>query len=165
MEFHFRTSSRSESRTKGQIQASQSVKELDDSRSQSSSRSSSTAQRDRKQQQHHYYHDIPDFKALHAAQEVKLALLKKENVHPTVPLPIKWETDQRVKERQKYDEMVKEKEREQQRLKEEERRRREEEEERELRELRKKTIPKAHEVPEWYQEAPKKKDKTVGPIG
>ncbi|KDR85917.1 hypothetical protein GALMADRAFT_132545 [Galerina marginata CBS 339.88] len=107
---------------------------------------------------------IPDFKALHAAQEAELAH-RKENVHPTVPLSIKWETDHRLKERQKFDEKVREKEREQERLMEERRREREEQEAKELRELRKKAIPKAHEVPEWYKEAPKKKDKTIGGIG
>ena len=29
-------------------------------------------------------------------------------------------------------------------------------EDRELRELRKKAVPKAHDVPEWYKDAPKK---------
>lgn len=91
--------------------------------------------------------------------------LRKENVHPTVPLPIKWETEERLKERHKFDEMVREKEREVARRMEEKRREREEQEERELRELRKKTIPKANEVPEWYKEAPKKKEKAISTIG
>lgn len=99
---------------------------------------------------------IPDFKAMHAAQEAELAL-RKENIQPVVPLPIRWETDQRLKERQKFDERMREKEREQERLMELRRKEREEEEEREVRELRKKAVPKAHEVPEWYKEAPKKK--------
>ena len=93
---------------------------------------------------------------MHAAQEAELAL-RKENIKPVVPLPVHWETDYRLKERQKFDERVREKEREQERLMEMRRREREEEEEREVRELRKKAVPKAHEVPEWYKEAPKKK--------
>ncbi|KAF8971887.1 hypothetical protein BDZ97DRAFT_1753121 [Flammula alnicola] len=128
-------------------------------RAESQSQSQAQSQREKK-----YHVPIPDFKAMHAAQEAKLALLK-ENIHPTVPLPIKWETDQRVKERQKFDEMVREKEREQARLMEERRVEREEQEERELRELRKKAIPKAHEVPEWYKEAPRKKDKQLDSLG
>ncbi|KAF8167217.1 hypothetical protein B0H34DRAFT_680868 [Crassisporium funariophilum] len=118
-----------------------------------------------KEQPHARHHIvIPDFKALHAAQEAKLAL-RKENITPVVSLPIRWETDLRVKERQKFDERMREKEREQERLMEVKRSEREEQEERELRELRKKAIPKAHEVPEWYKEAPKKKDKAMDSIG
>lgn len=101
---------------------------------------------------------------MHAAQEAELAL-RKENIHPTVPLPIKWGTEERLKERHKFDEMVREKEREHARLMEERRKEQEEQEERELRELRKKTIPKANEVPEWYKEAPKKKEKTISGLG
>lgn len=120
--------------------------------------SHSQSQRDKK-----YLSTIPDFKALHAAHNAELAL-RKENIRPTIPLPIRWETDERVKERQKFDEMMKEKEREQERLMEVRRREQEEQEEREVRELRKKAIPKAHEVPEWYKEAPKRKDKTTSSI-
>ena len=99
---------------------------------------------------------IPDFKAMHAAQEAELAL-RKENIHPVVPLSIHWETDYRLKERQKFDEKMREKGREQERRLTLRRKEREEQEEREVRELRKKAVPKAHEVPEWYKEAPKKK--------
>jgi hypothetical protein len=118
----------------------------------------SQSQRDKK-----YLSSIPDFKALHAAHDAELAL-RKENIRPTIPLPIRWETDERVKERQKFDEMMKEKEREQERLMEVRRKEQEEQEEREVKELRKKAIPKAHEVPEWYKEAPKRKDKTTSSI-
>jgi len=64
-----------------------------------------------------------------------------------------------MKERREFDEMVREKEREKERLEEEQRKLKEEEDEKELKELRKKLVPKAHEVPEWYKEAPKRKDK------
>ena len=84
---------------------------------------------------------VPDFKAIHAAQEAELAL-RKENIQPVVPMPIQWETDHRLKERQKFDERIREKEREQERLMELKKREREEQEEREVRELRKKAIPK-----------------------
>jgi hypothetical protein len=42
------------------------------------------------------------------------------------------------------------------------RREREAEEERELREMRRRAVPRAHEVPEWYREAPKKKKRDLG---
>jgi septal ring factor EnvC (AmiA/AmiB activator) len=97
---------------------------------------------------------------MHAAQEAELAL-RKENIQPVVPLPVHWETDVRLKERQKYDEKMREKQRELEREMAMRRREREEEEEREVRELRKKAVPKAHGVPEWYKEAPKKKKDTA----
>jgi hypothetical protein len=125
---------------------------------------SSQSQSQYSQRERKYHVPIPDFQAMHAAQEAKLALLK-ENIHPTVPQPIQLVTDLRVKERQKFDEMIKEKEREQEWLNEERRREREEQEERELRELRKKAIPKAHSVPEWYKEAPRKKDSKFDSLG
>lgn len=123
--------------------------------SNSYSQSQSQSQRDKK-----YLSTIPDFKALHAAHDAEL-ILRKENIRPTIPLPMRLETDERVKERQKFDEMIKEKQREQERLIEVRRKEQLEHEEREIRELRKKAIPKAHEVPEWYKEAPKKKDKAA----
>lgn len=51
---------------------------------------------------------------------------------------------------------MKERERELEREREERRQQREEEEERETKELRRKAIPKAHEVPEWYRDAPRR---------
>lgn len=101
-------------------------------------------------------HPVPDFKALHALHEAELAL-RKENIAPTIPIPIEFKTVERVREREKFDEHIREKERELARVMEQRRREKEEEEEREVRELRKRAIPKAHEVPEWYKEAPKKK--------
>lgn len=103
---------------------------------------------------------VPDFKTLHAQQEAELAL-RKENIHPVLPLPIQFTTDSRMKEREKFDQRVKEKEREMERAMEQRRKEREENEEREVRELRKKAIPRAHEVPDWYREAPKRKTKEV----
>jgi len=132
--------------------------ELGKESAESNSNSQSQSQRDKK-----YLSSIPDFKALHAAHNAELAL-RKENIRPTIPLPIRWETDERVKERQKFDEMMREKEREQERLMEVRRREQEEQEEKEVRELRKKAVPKAHEVPEWYKEAPKRKDKPASSI-
>lgn len=98
---------------------------------------------------------IPDFKALHAAHEAEMAL-RKENVHPTIPVPPKFETDARMKERHKFEELVREKELQRHLELEQKRKERQQQEEEEIRELRKKAIPKAHEVPEWYRDAPKR---------
>ena len=123
---------------------------------------SSSSQKERTQldndKQHRQGVSIPDFKAIHAAQEAEFAL-RKENICPTVPLPMRFETDLRVKERQKFDERMREKEREREMEREQRRREREEQEEREVRELRKRAVPKAHEVPEWYKEAPRRRER------
>ncbi|KAF8902191.1 hypothetical protein CPB84DRAFT_1776097 [Gymnopilus junonius] len=146
VEFKLQTDSRLETRTRKGNPGNEST----------SSYSRSRSQREKR--------PIPDFKAIHAAQEAEL-VLRKENIRPIVPLPIKWETEERLRERHKFDDMVREKERENTRLMEEKRKEQAEQEERELRELRKKAIPKANEVPEWYKEAPKKKDKKITGIG
>ena len=101
---------------------------------------------------------VPDFKSLHTHHEVEIAH-RKENIHPTIPLPFEFHTDERAKERERFDRMIRDKERELERVMEQRRREREENEEREVRELRKKAVPKAHQVPEWYNEAPKKKNR------
>jgi hypothetical protein len=92
---------------------------------------------------------VPDFKALHAAQEAYLAS-RKEQITPVVPVAMEFSTDTRAKERVKFDQMMREKELEIQRQKEEKRRQREMEDEKEIQELRKKAIPRAHQVPGWY---------------
>jgi len=111
-----------------------------------------------KQKQRKQFVPVPDFKTLHAQHEAEIAH-RKENIHPTVPLPLELHTNERAKERGNFDQMRKEKERELERAMEQRRREREEDEEREVRELRKKAVPRAHEVPEWYKEAPRKKNK------
>ncbi|KAG7444833.1 uncharacterized protein BT62DRAFT_933884 [Guyanagaster necrorhizus] len=98
---------------------------------------------------------IPDFKALHAAEEARLAA-RKELIIPVKPIAKEFNTDERIKERRMFDERIKEKEAEMERALEERRKQREEEEERQVRELRRKAVPKAHEVPEWYKDAPKR---------
>ncbi|KAK0434327.1 hypothetical protein EV421DRAFT_1909445 [Armillaria borealis] len=98
---------------------------------------------------------IPDFKALHAAEQAKLAA-RKEHIIPVKPIAKEFSTDERIKERRIFDERIKEKEAEMERALEERRKQREQEEEREVRELRRKAVPKAHEVPEWYKDAPRR---------
>ncbi|KAK0204490.1 hypothetical protein DFS33DRAFT_1382368 [Desarmillaria ectypa] len=100
-------------------------------------------------------YSIPDFKALHAAEEAKLAA-RREHIIPVKPMAKEFCTDERIKERRMFDERIKEKEAEIERALEERRKQREQEEEREVRELRRKAVPKAHEVPEWYKDAPKR---------
>jgi hypothetical protein len=102
-------------------------------------------------------HFVPDFKGMHAAQEAALANRKKENIAPVLPLPLELNTDIRAREREKFDQMVRAKEMEVARQIEERRLRKEMEEEDEIRVLRKKAVPKAHEVPEWYVHAPKRR--------
>lgn len=134
----------------------QEAKEMEMERGPSESRSVS---RSRVQlEKHRFYHPPPNFKAIHAALDVSIAQ-RKENIHPTVPLSMQWETDLRMQERRKFDAKVKEREREKE--KEEEMRRIlcEAEEEREIKELRKRLVVKAHEVPEWYSKMPKSKKK------
>ncbi|GLB45941.1 putative targeting protein for Xklp2 (TPX2) [Lyophyllum shimeji] len=99
-------------------------------------------------------YQVPDFKTLHALHDAELAL-RKENIAPVIPLPRELNTEWRAREREKFDEHVREKERELEREREQKRREREELEEREIRELRKKAVPRAHEVPEWYKDAPR----------
>ncbi|KAJ6566440.1 hypothetical protein B0H19DRAFT_1137840 [Mycena capillaripes] len=98
---------------------------------------------------------IPDFKTMHASQAAQNALRRSQRA-PTVSLPIAFSTDIRARERELFDDKVRAKERNLEAAREVERRAREEAEEKELRELRKRAVPKAHEVPDWYKEAPKR---------
>ncbi|KAI0931638.1 hypothetical protein AcW2_000482 [Taiwanofungus camphoratus] len=102
---------------------------------------------------------IPDFKAMHAAQESKLAA-RKEQIMPIVPMEVELYTDVRAREREKYDEARKEREREIELQMEERRRLRALEEEKEIKELRKRAVPKANEIPDWYANAPKRTGNT-----
>ncbi|KIJ11339.1 hypothetical protein PAXINDRAFT_181867 [Paxillus involutus ATCC 200175] len=87
-------------------------------------------------------------RALHESHESTLAC-RKENIVPSGPIEtFFFYTEQRAKERERFDEMVKRKEEEMQRVREEQRRLAAEEEERAIKELRRKAIPKANEVPE-----------------
>ncbi|KAJ7779462.1 hypothetical protein DFH07DRAFT_876122 [Mycena maculata] len=104
-------------------------------------------------------YNIPDFKVMHAVWDAQSAL-RRSQLAPTVPVPIAFSTDARAKERERFDEKVREKERERAATREVQRREREVEEARQVRELRKRAIPKAHEVPEWYKEAPRKNNGT-----
>ncbi|KAJ7264495.1 hypothetical protein B0H12DRAFT_1101977 [Mycena haematopus] len=98
---------------------------------------------------------IPDFKAMHATLAAQDAL-RRSQLAPTVPVTIAFSTDIRAKERELFDEKFREKERELEAAREVQRREREQEEAKELKDLRKRAIPKAHEVPGWYKEAPKR---------
>ncbi|KAG6891627.1 hypothetical protein C0992_001312 [Termitomyces sp. T32_za158] len=102
------------------------------------------------------HHQVPDFKMIHAAEEARLGLRKK-TMAPTVPLPFELSLDGRAREREKFEEHLREKERETQRVLEEKRREEQEMEERTIKELRKKAVPRAHEVPGWYKDVPKRK--------
>ena len=101
---------------------------------------------------------VPDFKALHALQASVLAQQRERRaeVHPTVPVAFGLATETRAAERERFEEARRAREREAERLAEERRLEREREEEAEIRELRRRAVPKANEVPEWYALAPKK---------
>ena len=85
------------------------------------------------------------------------AIVFQKEVVPSAPAPFYFYTEQRAKEREEFDAMVKHKEEEMEKLREEERRREAEEDAVEIRELRRKAVPKANAVPEWYADMPKKK--------
>ncbi len=63
----------------------------------------------------------------------------------------------RMQERKKFDERIKEKLKQKEQEEEEERMFCQEAEEKEIKELRKNLVIKAHEVPEWYKTMPKTK--------
>ena len=96
---------------------------------------------------------------MHAAQEAALAA-RREQIVPVVPAEIQLTTDVRAREREKFEEARRARERELELQMEERRRQREIEEEREIREMRRRAVPKANEVPEWYADAPKRAGKT-----
>ncbi|KZT30976.1 hypothetical protein NEOLEDRAFT_1126667 [Neolentinus lepideus HHB14362 ss-1] len=109
-----------------------------------------------KQSANRYANPIPDFKALHAAQDASLAA-RREHIRRLVPPPLELNTEVRAREREKFEETRRAREQEIQREMEERRRQKEIEEEKEIRELRKRAVPKANAIPDWYADAPKKK--------
>jgi hypothetical protein len=126
--------------------------------SSSLSNSRSIASMTRSQFKYIHYRPPPDFKAQHSLLASSRAR-KKENVAPTLPVSFELHTDVRAKERERFNEMVKEKEKEMELEREAKRREREEQEEQEVRELRRRTVPRANMVPEWYKDAPRRKGK------
>ncbi|KAF8435823.1 hypothetical protein L210DRAFT_851462 [Boletus edulis BED1] len=105
---------------------------------------------------------VPEDKAYRTSRQAAFTFHRPEGIVPSVPVvPFFSYTEQRAKEREKFDEMVKRKEEDMQRLKEEQRRCNAEEEERAIKELRRKAIPKANEMPEWYADMPKRKGTAV----
>ncbi|KAH9950944.1 hypothetical protein B0H21DRAFT_409263 [Amylocystis lapponica] len=141
IEFHFQSDTRAEARKA----------ELDKS---SGDAASSTLRRSRRAPL-----PVPDFKALHAAQE-SLFASRREHIVPTVPLELELYTDVRAREREKFEEARRAREHELELQTEERRRLRELEEEKEIKELRKRAVPRANEIPDWYADAPKKAGKT-----
>ncbi|KZV91012.1 hypothetical protein EXIGLDRAFT_719742 [Exidia glandulosa HHB12029] len=103
----------------------------------------------------HSSRSAPDFGSIHAANAASLAS-RRPKAQPTVPAAPKLSTTTRARERERYEEGHRERERIVEEYRAERRRLREMEEEREYREMRKRTVPKAHEVPAWYAEAPKR---------
>ena len=74
-----------------------------------------------------------------------------------VPDGFRFSTEQRAKEREKFDEAVRVKQKEKERQSEEERAAKAVEEERGIKEMRKRAVPKANSIPEWYAAMPRRK--------
>ncbi|KZT73307.1 hypothetical protein DAEQUDRAFT_808413 [Daedalea quercina L-15889] len=98
---------------------------------------------------------IPDFRAMHAAQEAARAA-RRGQIVPVVPQEVHFPTDVRARERERFEEGRRAREREVALQVEERRRLREIEEEKEVREMRRRAVPRANEVPDWYADAPRK---------
>lgn len=81
---------------------------------------------------------------------------RREQIVPVMSLPLELHTDVRAQEREQFEEGLRARHKEAERLAEEIRKEKEMEEEREIRELRRRAVPKANEIPEWYQHAPKR---------
>jgi hypothetical protein len=76
---------------------------------------------------------------------------------PVMPSAFSFSTEARAKERGRFDEQMRIKQQELERQLEERRRERLLQEEKEVKELRKRAVPKANRVPEWYATMPKRK--------
>jgi len=74
-----------------------------------------------------------------------------------IPEGFRFSTEQRAKEREKFDEGVRVKQKEKERELEEERAAKAVEDERGIKEMRRRAVPKANSIPEWYARMPKKK--------
>jgi len=74
-----------------------------------------------------------------------------------VPEAFRFSTEQRAKEREKFDEGVRVKQKEKERQLEEDRAAKVVEEGREMKEMRRRAVPKANTIPEWYATMPKRK--------
>ncbi|KAJ4464371.1 hypothetical protein J3R30DRAFT_3767145 [Lentinula aciculospora] len=112
----------------------------------------------RKRQKLHTAYAIPDFKASHSVQDALLTSIKGQ-IKPVVPLQVEMHTDARARERGKFNDQLREKELQARRAHEERKRQQAKDEERELKEQRKKAIPKANLVPDWYKDAPRRKER------
>lgn len=85
---------------------------------------------------------------------------RREPSNRIVPTQFTFHTEIRAHEREKFDEDRRKREQELEAELEEQRRLLALEEEKEIRELRKRAVPKANAVPSWYAHAPKKLEKT-----
>jgi hypothetical protein len=110
---------------------------------------------------HHEIEVIPESTESHATQSASPSIRKEQRV-PVIPVGFSFSTESRAKERERFDEQVRAKQQEHERQLEEQRRQKELEEERAVKELRKRAIPRANEVPEWYARMPKRKRNNEG---
>ncbi|EKM61544.1 uncharacterized protein PHACADRAFT_83962, partial [Phanerochaete carnosa HHB-10118-sp] len=99
---------------------------------------------------------IPDFAALQTRHAQAVAAGRRQGVHPTVPAPLPLHTEARAHERERFDDARRGREAELERQREEQRRSQAQREEEEVRELRRRAVPRANEMPAWYAHAPKR---------
>lgn len=105
---------------------------------------------------HGSVNSIPDFKASHAAMGASFAA-RREHRAPVVPSAFSFSTELRAQERERFDDQVRTKQQELDRQLEERQKQQDLEEEQEIKEMRKRAVPKANQVPEWYTNMPKRK--------
>ena len=74
-----------------------------------------------------------------------------------IPEAFRFSTEQRAKDREKFDEAVRAKQKEKERQLEDDRAAKAVEEERGIKEMRRRAVPKANSIPEWYATMPKRK--------
>lgn len=138
--------------------------QLTDSKAESHLRKSTTSSASSSQTKSLRELPIPDFKAMHAAHDAQMAS-RRVRVEPVVPRPMEFYSDLRAQERRRFEDRIREKERDAQLAQELKRKEREAQEAKEIMELRKKSVPKAHEVPDWYKDVPQRKGAQCQAIG
>jgi hypothetical protein len=97
---------------------------------------------------------VPDFASLHAAHDAAVTAARSAAVKPVVPVPFNLRLGERAKERDAFERARQERET---RLAEDQRREQEAAEEEWHREARRRAVPRAHAVPDWYKDLPKRK--------
>ena len=101
---------------------------------------------------------IPNFAVMHAAEEARVAAVRGKGRVTRGVGPV-LSTDRRAREREAFDAQVRKKEQELEALREQRRLEEEAAEAEAIAELRRRAVPRANSVPEWYCSRPKKERK------